>query len=97
MKRSKTLAALILGAMLLAKAPAANTPAAPAAPVPPSALPVPVKLEILPNDIKLLTKRGEQRFIVVASFADGITRDVTSEAKIRLTNPAVVKIENSIL
>ncbi len=97
MKRSKTLAALILGAMLLAKAPAANTPAAPAAPVPPSSLPVPVKLEILPNDIKLLTKRGEQRFIVVASFADGITRDVTSEAKIRLTNPAVVKIENSIL
>ncbi len=97
MNHTKTLAALILGAMLLAKVPAANTPAVAAAPVPPSSLPAPVKLEILPNDIKLLTKRGEQRFIVVASFADGITRDVTSEAKIRLTNPAAAKIENNVL
>jgi len=96
--RFKVLGALVMGAMLFAKAPAANTPAAPAAaPVPPSSLPNPVKLEIFPSDIKLQTKRGEQRYIVVASFADGITRDVTGEARVRLANPTLAKIENHVL
>ncbi len=88
---------LLLGAWLAQGAFAAETNPAPNAPVPPSVLPNPVKLEIFPPEIKLITKRSEQRYTVVASFADGITRDVTAEAKIRLANAAIARIENHVV
>ncbi len=55
------------------------------------------KLEVSPPDINLSTNRDRQSFVVQATFADGITRDVTAEAKLTLANPALVKLDKNML
>ena len=54
-------------------------------------------LQVFPPDIKLQTNRGRQSFVVQATYADGITRDVTAEAKSALVNPALAKLEHQDL
>ena len=54
-------------------------------------------LQIFPPDIKLQTNRGRQSFAVQATYADGITRDVTAEAKAALANPALAKLDKNLL
>src|SRR5262245_50389180 len=54
-------------------------------------------LEVSPPDISLFTARARQVFVVQATFADGLTRDVTAEAKATLANPALGKIAASVL
>lgn len=54
-------------------------------------------LEVCPPDMKLFTSRGRQTFLVRATYADGITRDVTNEAQITLASPGVVKRDKNIL
>lgn len=54
-------------------------------------------LEVSPPDINLFTARARQMFVVQATYADGITRDVTAEAKASLANPALCKVEKNIL
>ena len=49
------------------------------------------KLEAFPPDIKLSTARDRQSVVVQATFADGITRDVTKEAVMTPANPALVR------
>src|SRR5665213_496566 len=55
------------------------------------------KVEVFPPDVALATNRGRQVFVVQATFADGLTRDVTAEAKSTLTNPALAKLDKNIL
>src|ERR1700722_6718256 len=40
------------------------------------------KVEVFPAEIQLTTARDRQSIVVQATFADGITRDVTKEAAI---------------
>jgi hypothetical protein len=54
-------------------------------------------LQVFPPDIKLQTNRGWQSFVVQATYSDGITRDVTTETKAALTNPALAKLEKNLL
>src|ERR1700730_17253341 len=54
-------------------------------------------LEVYPPDMHLFTARGQQRFVVRAVYPDGITRDVTSEAKIALADDKIVKLEKNLL
>ena len=54
------------------------------------------KIEVSPPDINLNTTRDRQSFIVQATYADGITRDVTAEAKVAFTNPALVRLEKNV-
>ena len=54
-------------------------------------------LEVFPPDITLNTARGRQTFVIKATQADGITRDVTAQATLRLANPALVKLEKNLL
>lgn len=54
-------------------------------------------LEVYPPDINLETARDRQSFVVQAWFADGLSRDVTDEAKVSLANPALAKLERNIL
>ncbi len=49
------------------------------------------KFETFPPDIKLSTARDRQSVVVQATFADGITRDVTKEAVMTPANPALVR------
>ena len=59
--------------------------------------PKPVAIHVYPADVKLNTNRDRQSFIVQAQFADGLTRDVTAEAKITLANAALVRMEKNVL
>ena len=52
-----------------------------------------VKVAVYPPDINLETSRDRQTFVVQATFPDGLTRDVSAEAQIAFTNPALVKRE----
>jgi hypothetical protein len=54
-------------------------------------------LEIFPPEINIQTSRARQSFVVKATYADGITRDVTAEAKPVLSNPALARIDNNTL
>jgi hypothetical protein len=54
-------------------------------------------LEVYPPDINIYTSRAQQSFIVKATYADGITSDVTGEAKITFANPALVKIQKNVV
>src|SRR5438132_13864529 len=59
--------------------------------------PVLTTLEVFPPDISMVTSRARQSFIVKATFADGITRDVTAEAKVSLSNPALVRLDKNVI
>ncbi|MEJ5341522.1 MAG: DUF1549 and DUF1553 domain-containing protein [Thermogutta sp.] len=57
-----------------------------------------VRLEIYPSDtLRLETKDDRQSFVVVAVTADGVTQDVTTQANLRLENPALARLENATL
>jgi hypothetical protein len=63
-----------------------------------SAFSAPVQsLAVFPPDVQLNTARGRQTVVVQAAFADGITRDVTADAKLTLTNPALVKLAGNVI
>ena len=57
----------------------------------------PVELKIFPESAQLKTLRDRQSFVVQAFYANGITRDVTKEAKFALANGALCKLENATL
>src|SRR5262245_56011100 len=54
-------------------------------------------LAVFPPDVSLATARGRQSVVVQATFAAGITRDVTADAKLTLTNPALAKLAGNVL
>jgi hypothetical protein len=53
------------------------------------------KIEVFPPDVHLSGTRDRQLVVVQATYADGITRDVTSEATITPANPALVRREGN--
>ncbi len=85
-----------------APVPAAQPVAAPA-PVPapaPTVKPVPApaapsapiaKLDVFPAEVNLSSARDRQSLVAQASYADGITRDVTAQAAITVQNPGLLK------
>jgi hypothetical protein len=54
-------------------------------------------LEVFPPDINLESARDRQSFVVQAWFADGLSRDVTDEAKVSIANAALVRREANVL
>ena len=54
-------------------------------------------LEVFPPDVNLETKLDRQTYIVQAWFADGLSRDVTAEAKVAFANPALVKRDGNTI
>jgi hypothetical protein len=57
----------------------------------------PAVLDVFPAEINLETSRDRQSFVVQAAYADGITRDVTAEAKVTLGNPTLAKLQGNVL
>src|SRR5947199_10813341 len=55
------------------------------------------EVQVFPPDINLFTSRGKQTFVVQAIQADGITRDVTAEAKVTPAAAGVVRLEKNIV
>mgnify|MGYP002623975449 CR=1 FL=1 len=52
-------------------------------------------IKVYPKTINLTTSRDHQSIIVQALHPNGITTDVTKEAKLTLANPALAKVEKS--
>src|SRR5438270_12468407 len=50
-----------------------------------------VSLKLYPPEINLATAPDRQSIVVQATYADGITRDVTREATITLDTPELVR------
>jgi hypothetical protein len=61
------------------------------------AQPAPADVKVYPADINLETARDTQSFVVQATYPDGITRDVTQDAKVTFANPALVKLEGNLV
>src|SRR4051812_48639815 len=59
--------------------------------------PMPASLNVYPPEINLTTSRSQQMFVVQATYADGITRDLTAQAQVRLANPTLVKLDKNVL
>lgn len=57
----------------------------------------PVRIEVFPPDVNLTGAADRQRFIVVAARADGVTQDVTGQAKIALADPKFARIDGNVL
>ena len=57
----------------------------------------PTELRVYPANVNLTTSRDRQSVVVQAVYADGLTRDVTSEAGFALGNKMLAKIESAIL
>ena len=53
--------------------------------------PAPSKLEVFPAEVRLSTSRDRQLMVVQATAADGITRDVTSEATFTPSEPTLLR------
>jgi Protein of unknown function (DUF1549)/Protein of unknown function (DUF1553) len=55
------------------------------------------KLAVYPPHVALATNRSRQSFVVQATFADGITRDVTAQAKVNFSNAALASRTQNVL
>jgi len=54
-------------------------------------------VKVFPADINLNTRRDHQAFVVQATFADGITRDVTAEVQAQLKQADLVRLDKNVL
>ena len=57
----------------------------------------PAKIEVYPTSAKLTTSRDWQSMIIQATYPDGITRDVTSEAEFKLADGSFARLEGNVL
>lgn len=89
----KVLFRLAAAALLLERSAAALT--AEPAPAPPAA--EIVSVAVYPPQIHLNTNKDRQTVVVVATQADGITRDATEAAAFQFANPALAKIEGNVV
>jgi hypothetical protein len=55
------------------------------------------EVKVFPADVQLSTKRDRQSFVVQATFADGITRDVTAEVQSQLKQADIVRLDKNVL
>ena len=55
------------------------------------------KIEVFPANVHLTTVRDHQTMVVQATYANGITQDVTGQSQWTLSDPQVAKLEGSRL
>jgi hypothetical protein len=61
------------------------------------AAPALTDLTVSPSEIRLATKNDRQSFVVQATYADGVTRDITDKAKLSLADKSVARLEGATL
>lgn len=57
----------------------------------------PISLEVYPAEVHINTMRDRQSFVVQVAYPNGLTRDVTKEAKLTLSDAAKVKLAGNVL
>ena len=61
------------------------------------AAPTLTELKVYPADVNLKTRQDRQAIVVQATFADGVTRDVTSEASLTLADKSRAQLDRATL
>ncbi len=88
-------ATFLLAATLPARAGDPRADQKPPATPPKAAAPAPTtglaSIRCFPDAINLTTARDRQSIVIQATYVDGITRDVTKDARIAAANPALLK------
>ena len=54
-----------------------------------------LSMRVLPEEMVLRGADASRRFVVLASFADGLERDVTLQSRIWVTNPSLAKLDEA--
>jgi hypothetical protein len=54
-------------------------------------------LQYYPTNVNLSSAKSTQRLVIQATYADGITREVTSQVSLKLTNPKIVRLDQANL
>lgn len=62
-----------------------------------TAEPKPAEIHVFPPDVHLTTARDRQSLVVQARYHDGLTRDITSDAKFSVANAALVRLDKDTL
>src|SRR5207248_2613593 len=62
-----------------------------------SAAPALTDLQCYPTNITLSSAKSVQRLVVQATYADGVTRDVTTDASYKLANPKLIRLDHAVL
>ena len=57
----------------------------------------PISLEVYPAEVHINTMRDRQSFVVQVAYPNGLTRDVTKQAKFTLSDAAKVKLAENVL
>jgi hypothetical protein len=57
----------------------------------------PTSLEVYPAEVHINTVRDRQSFVAQVTYPNGLTRDVTAEAKLSLSDAAKVKLDGNVL
>ncbi|MBI3879705.1 MAG: DUF1549 domain-containing protein [Verrucomicrobia bacterium] len=68
-----------------------------ALPLAAAAAPALVDVQVFPPDVNLTSRQDKQSIVVQATYADGVTRDVTGEAKLTLGNAKLAKLDKAIV
>src|SRR5262245_42274967 len=55
----------------------------------------PVAVRIVPDRVTLRGARAAQRFVVMATFADGLEREVTSQGRYSLSDPRLAAVDRA--
>ena len=96
-----TLASVLLTAVAISHLTAAEVSPAPAPAPPAPAIPKPEDptkpFHVYPNEISLNGSRGRQTIVCKFTQSDGVTRDVTTSAKLTVADPAVATLEGNII
>jgi hypothetical protein len=56
-----------------------------------------VDLQCYPTNVNLTSAQSTQRLVIQATYADGITRDVTYQASLKLANPKLTRLDHANL
>jgi hypothetical protein len=56
-----------------------------------------VEVKVFPPEVNLATRQDRQSVVVQAIFADGVTKDVTSDAAFAFSNKGLVRLEKGVL
>src|SRR4051812_23254848 len=62
-----------------------------------SAAPALTDLQCSPTNINLSSAKSTQRLVVQATYADGVTREVTTEASYKLANSKLARLDHALL
>jgi hypothetical protein len=64
---------------------------------PTAPVPTLTKFDVYPTDVALQSKRDRQSLVVMATYSNGVTKDVTAEAEYKIADGKICKVEKQFV